>query len=557
MVHVTNDDAGFYDLELAAANVNYVGRAMLALTDAANHCPVFHEFMILPANVYDSIFLGTDQLDVSVIQWLGTAVATPGTAGVPSVDPIRWATGLIPTPLTTGVPITDWIPTGWRQNTAQAGAGSTITLDASASATDSFYKYALVMILSGTGAGQARIITGYVGATKVATVTPAWVTNPSSSSVFVIMPLALADIEAWLATAPATPATAGIPDVNAKNWNNLATVDLPLAPATAGRKLVVDAAGLGDANAVKVGPTGAGSAQTARDLGASVLLSAGTGTGQLDFTAGVVKANLAQILGTALTETAGQIAAAFKQFFDVASPTGTMKAITNVATVTDLTNAPGAGDFTATMKTSLNAATPAVTVSDKTGFSLSSGGVAAIWDALLTGITTASSIGKLLKDNVDATISSRSSHSAADIWAVATRLLSAGTNIVLAKGTGVTGFNDLSAAAVNAEVDTALADYDGPTHTELTAELASADDATLAAIAGLQDISLADIFTYAYEGSETVEQGLRLFRAVLAGKIDGAAGTTIHARDAADTKNRVTATVDGDGNRSAVTTDLT
>jgi hypothetical protein len=55
MVHVTNDDAGFYDLELAAADINYVGRAMLAITDAANHCPVFHEFMILPAAVYDSL----------------------------------------------------------------------------------------------------------------------------------------------------------------------------------------------------------------------------------------------------------------------------------------------------------------------------------------------------------------------------------------------------------------------------------------------------------------------------------------------------------------------
>lgn len=71
------------------------------------------------------------------------------------------------------------------------------------------------------------------------------------------------------------------------------------------------------------------------------------------------------------------------------------------------------------------------------------------------------------------------------VWSTATRLLTAGTNIVLAKGTGVTGFNDLSAADVNAEVDTALADYDGPTHAELTSELADADDAVLAAIAAL------------------------------------------------------------------------
>ena len=66
MVHVTGDDAGFYDLELAAGNVNYLGRAMLAITDAATHCPVFHEFMILPAMIYDSLVLGTDRLDTNV-----------------------------------------------------------------------------------------------------------------------------------------------------------------------------------------------------------------------------------------------------------------------------------------------------------------------------------------------------------------------------------------------------------------------------------------------------------------------------------------------------------
>lgn len=135
-------------------------------------------------------------------------------------------------------------------------------------------------------------------------------------------------------------------DAAGAEWNDVAVhiataarqIDDLAYPATSGRSMVVDAAGLVDANMVKAGPTGSGSAITARDIGASVLLSAGTGTGQLDFTSGVVKANLAQILGTALTETAGQIAAAFKQFFDVASPTGTMKAITNVVTTTTATN---------------------------------------------------------------------------------------------------------------------------------------------------------------------------------------------------------------------------
>lgn len=44
-------------------------------------------------------------------------------------------------------------------------------------------------------------------------------------------------------------------------------------PATTGRSMVVDAAGLVDANTVKLGPTGAGTAQTARDIGTSVLVA--------------------------------------------------------------------------------------------------------------------------------------------------------------------------------------------------------------------------------------------------------------------------------------------
>jgi hypothetical protein len=49
---------------------------------------------------------------------------------------------------------------------------------------------------------------------------------------------------------------------------------------------------------------------------------------------------------------------------------------------------------------------------------------------------------------------------AAEIWANATRTLTSGANIVLAKGTGVTGFNDLDAAGVRAAVGLVSADLD-------------------------------------------------------------------------------------------------
>lgn len=80
-----------------------------------------------------------------------------------------------------------------------------------------------------------------------------------------------------------------------------------LRPATADRTLVVDAAGLADATTVKLGPSGSGTAQTARDIGASVLLSSGTGTGQLSITSGVVSANATQIAGAAVNTSTAQL----------------------------------------------------------------------------------------------------------------------------------------------------------------------------------------------------------------------------------------------------------
>lgn len=52
-------------------------------------------------------------------------------------------------------------------------------------------------------------------------------------------------------------------------------------------------------------------------------------------------------------------------------------------------------------------------------------------------------------------------------------------------------------ASVNAEVDTALADYDAPTHTELTSELTSLGSAILSAISALNNISANDVWAAA------------------------------------------------------------
>lgn len=76
------------------------------------------------------------------------------------------------------------------EGTAQAGGASTITLDATgSSATNDTYNYNVVRIISGTGAGQSRQISDYVGASKVATVALAWTTQPSTDSRYQIVNL--------------------------------------------------------------------------------------------------------------------------------------------------------------------------------------------------------------------------------------------------------------------------------------------------------------------------------------------------------------------------------
>lgn len=67
-------------------------------------------------------------------------------------------------------------------------------------------------------------------------------------------------------------------------------------------------------------------------------------------------------------------------------------------------------------------------LTDKAGFALSTAGILAIWHQLTANIVTANTIGKLLKDDINATISSRSSHDAAAVWSAGSRELSTPAN---------------------------------------------------------------------------------------------------------------------------------
>lgn len=128
------------------------------------------------------------------------------------------------------------------------------------------------------------------------------------------------------------------------------------------------------------------------------------------------------------------------------------------------------------------------TIADKTGYALSVAGIAAIWDAALTTLGAAGSIGKKLKDWVLGT--DNKAIISADVH-------TSGVTIPTVSGNVVGSIGSLSAQAkldVNTEADTALADYDAPTNAEMIARtILSADYATstmLTAVKAKTDVQI-------------------------------------------------------------------
>lgn len=293
-----------------------------------------------------------------------------------------------------------------------------------------------------------------------------------------------------------------------------------------------------------------------------VTIKDGTGTGEINTNAGAVAVVDVVTAVTGLTAsnldaTVSSRMATYTQptgFLAATFPAGTVANTTNitagtVTTCTNLTNAATAGDLTATMKTSVTtaatAATPTaaavtgavgsvtagVTVTtnnDKTGYGLSAAAVQAVWDALTSALTTVGSIGKKLAD-----------------WTIGT----AQTGDAFAR-LGAPAGASISADVAAVKVDTAATLDDTGTSGVVVAAGSKTGYALSAA-------GITAIWAEVMAGTTTAVQAMRGFLAVLLGKASGLATTTAVFRDVADTKDVITATVDADGNRTAVTRDLT
>lgn len=68
----SHDDDGYYRVELSATDTNTLGTLMIQYEESATCLPMWKEFMVVPANVWDSFF-GADNLQVDTVQISGTA----------------------------------------------------------------------------------------------------------------------------------------------------------------------------------------------------------------------------------------------------------------------------------------------------------------------------------------------------------------------------------------------------------------------------------------------------------------------------------------------------
>jgi hypothetical protein len=156
---LTHEENGYYEVTLNATDTDTLGMLRLAVNEAGA-LPIFEDFLVVPANVWDSHF-AADALQVDVAQWLGTSPAALAAGGLVQAD----------------VSVTSGI----------ADSGTTTTMvDAARSEADTdYWKGQIITFTSGTIVGQSRLITGFNPATDTITFAPATTQAVGTNNYFI------------------------------------------------------------------------------------------------------------------------------------------------------------------------------------------------------------------------------------------------------------------------------------------------------------------------------------------------------------------------------------
>lgn len=267
------------------------------------------------------------------------------------------------------------------------------------------------------------------------------------------------------------------------------------------------------------------------------LYTRGSGAGQINQAAnGQVDTNLARILNTAVSTpaTAGILDVNVKNMNNVAAtPITTIKAVQGLTTADTIAtytgNTPQTGDGFARLGAPAGASVSA----DIAAVKVDTAAVKTQTDKLAFTVT----------NQVDANVLDWKSSTAPAMTGDAFARLGAPAGASVSADVAAV---KVDTAAVKAKTDNLPASPAavGSAMTLTSGERNSTADALLDRADGI-------------ETSLTPRGALRLLSAAEAGKLSGAATTTVTIRNVGDSKDRITATVDANGNRSAVTTDAT
>lgn len=274
-----------------------------------------------------------------------------------------------------------------------------------------------------------------------------------------------ADVTHWSTVAVATPDSTGYPKVTLKTGTGAGELSIASGVVSAnvtqfGGSAGTFASGRPEVNTTHVG----GTVQTARDLGASVLLSPGTGVGQIALTNGQVTVGTnTDKSGYALSASGNS--AVWDFLTSSIDDVGSIGLMIKTNLDTTVSSRLATAGYTAPDNATIGIISTNVTsLLNRIGAFTGSGvnTILGMFRALLSKTaTTPSDVGGTFDPSTDSTEAIRdrgdaawvtgsfSTITAADVWTYGTRVLTAGTNIVLTKGTGVTGFNDVSSAYID------------------------------------------------------------------------------------------------------------
>lgn len=553
--YITGNDAGMMQLELSASNTNRVGRMLLAITDAANHVPVFHEYFVLPQAIFDWLTGVVTPLPANVTHWLGTAAATPTVAGVPEVDLTH-----------VGGATTNVAALATNVDAILTDTGTTLQAELDGIQADTEDIQSRLPAALTAGGNIKSDMLALNGGTQSAADLKDFADDGYDPSTNKVQGVVLTDtLTTYTGNTPQTGdsfARLGAPAGASVSADILAVDNLVDdlesrigTPSDLGGGATV-AANLADIEAQTddIGTAGAG--LTAINLPDQTMNITGNITGNLSGSVGSVTGAVGSVTA-GVTLAASAIQAIWDALTSALTTVGSIGKLLVDNINATISSRLASASYTTPPTAAANAdAVWDETLSDhltagSTGNALNAAGAAGDpWSTALPGAYGAGTAGKIIGDNINATISSRATQTSVDT---------------------IDDFLDTEIAAIKAKTDNLPSDPADASDIATATNAILADTNAILADTGTDGVVVAaasktgyrlsatgvdDVLDEVVLGSYTLRQLMRGLAAAELGKLSGAATTEITIRSADDAKDVVIATVDADGNRSAVTLDL-